>query len=107
MAEVEVNVHSLVELTNRTHNKQLIDMANELVKNVPPLQDAKWVEANDLTAHYTNKVAVLPTASLRAANVGVVPSAGQTKPLVEHICTNSMLNGEVIRIDGAVRFPPK
>jgi hypothetical protein len=26
---------------------------------------------------------------------------------VEHICTNSMLNGEVIRIDGAVRFPPK
>jgi len=27
--------------------------------------------------------------------------------LVEHICTNSMLNGEVIRIDGAVRFPPK
>ena len=27
--------------------------------------------------------------------------------LVEHICTNTMLNGEVIRIDGAVRFPPK
>jgi NAD(P)-dependent dehydrogenase (short-subunit alcohol dehydrogenase family) len=27
--------------------------------------------------------------------------------LVEHICTNSMLNGEVIRIDGAVRFGPK
>ncbi len=27
--------------------------------------------------------------------------------LVEHICTNRMLNGEVIRIDGAVRFPPR
>jgi NAD(P)-dependent dehydrogenase (short-subunit alcohol dehydrogenase family) len=27
--------------------------------------------------------------------------------LVEHICTNPMLNGEVIRIDGATRFPPK
>ncbi len=27
--------------------------------------------------------------------------------LVEHICTNVMLNGEVIRIDGAVRFGPK
>ena len=25
--------------------------------------------------------------------------------MVEHICTNMMLNGEVIRIDGAVRFP--
>lgn len=27
--------------------------------------------------------------------------------LVEHIVTNGYLNGEVIRIDGAVRFPPK
>jgi NAD(P)-dependent dehydrogenase (short-subunit alcohol dehydrogenase family) len=27
--------------------------------------------------------------------------------LVEHIAVNSYLNGEVIRIDGAVRFPPK
>jgi hypothetical protein len=27
--------------------------------------------------------------------------------LVEHICNNRMLNGEVIRIDGAVRLPPK
>lgn len=27
--------------------------------------------------------------------------------LVEHIARNSYLNGEVIRIDGAVRFPPK
>jgi NAD(P)-dependent dehydrogenase (short-subunit alcohol dehydrogenase family) len=27
--------------------------------------------------------------------------------LVEHIVTNPYLNGEVIRIDGAVRFPPK
>jgi NAD(P)-dependent dehydrogenase (short-subunit alcohol dehydrogenase family) len=27
--------------------------------------------------------------------------------LVEHICTNAMLNGEVIRIDGATRFGPK
>ena len=27
--------------------------------------------------------------------------------LVEHISRNSYLNGEVIRIDGAVRFPPK
>ena len=27
--------------------------------------------------------------------------------LVEHICTNTFLNGEVIRIDAGVRFPPK
>jgi NAD(P)-dependent dehydrogenase (short-subunit alcohol dehydrogenase family) len=27
--------------------------------------------------------------------------------LVEQICTNDYLNGEVIRLDGALRFPPK
>jgi NAD(P)-dependent dehydrogenase (short-subunit alcohol dehydrogenase family) len=27
--------------------------------------------------------------------------------LVEHICANSYLNGEVIRLDGALRFPPR
>jgi NAD(P)-dependent dehydrogenase (short-subunit alcohol dehydrogenase family) len=27
--------------------------------------------------------------------------------LVQHIAENAYLNGEVIRIDGAVRFPPK
>jgi NAD(P)-dependent dehydrogenase (short-subunit alcohol dehydrogenase family) len=27
--------------------------------------------------------------------------------LVEHVCANVMLNGEVIRLDGATRFPPK
>jgi NAD(P)-dependent dehydrogenase (short-subunit alcohol dehydrogenase family) len=27
--------------------------------------------------------------------------------LVEHICANDYLNGEVIRLDGALRFPPR
>jgi NAD(P)-dependent dehydrogenase (short-subunit alcohol dehydrogenase family) len=27
--------------------------------------------------------------------------------LVQHICENGYLNGEVIRLDGALRFPPK
>jgi len=27
--------------------------------------------------------------------------------LVRHICENTMLNGEVIRLDGALRMPPR
>ena len=27
--------------------------------------------------------------------------------LVEQLCANDYLNGEVVRIDGALRFPPK
>jgi hypothetical protein len=27
--------------------------------------------------------------------------------LVQHLCENDYLNGEVVRLDGALRFPPK
>jgi hypothetical protein len=27
--------------------------------------------------------------------------------LVRHVCENTMLNGEVIRLDGALRMPPR
>jgi NAD(P)-dependent dehydrogenase (short-subunit alcohol dehydrogenase family) len=32
---------------------------------------------------------------------------GEYAALVQHICENDYLNGEVIRLDGALRFPPK
>jgi NAD(P)-dependent dehydrogenase (short-subunit alcohol dehydrogenase family) len=33
--------------------------------------------------------------------------AAEYAALVQHICENDYLNGEVIRLDGALRFPPK
>jgi hypothetical protein len=33
--------------------------------------------------------------------------ADEYAALVEHIATNDYLNGEVIRLDGALRFAPK
>ena len=35
------------------------------------------------------------------------PSPTSTRALAEHMIENSYLNGEVIRLDGAVRFQPK
>jgi NAD(P)-dependent dehydrogenase (short-subunit alcohol dehydrogenase family) len=32
---------------------------------------------------------------------------GEYAALVQHICENDYLNGEVIRLDGALRFPPR
>ncbi|MFG1463638.1 3-hydroxyacyl-CoA dehydrogenase [Xanthobacter sp. DSM 24535] len=32
---------------------------------------------------------------------------GEYAALVQHICENTMLNGEVIRLDGALRMPPR
>jgi hypothetical protein len=45
-----------------------------------------------------------------AAQVPFPPRLGRPDEfaaLVEHIIVNPMLNGEVIRLDGAVRLPPK
>ena len=45
-----------------------------------------------------------------AAQVPFPPRLGKPEEfaaLVEHIITNTMLNGEVIRLDGAVRLPAK
>lgn len=45
-----------------------------------------------------------------AASVPFPPRLGQPDDyakLVEHIIDNEMLNGEVIRLDGAIRMPPK
>jgi NAD(P)-dependent dehydrogenase (short-subunit alcohol dehydrogenase family) len=33
--------------------------------------------------------------------------SGEYAALVQHICENDYLNGEVIRLDGALRFPPR
>ncbi len=45
-----------------------------------------------------------------AANIPFPPRLGEPEEfalLVEHIVRNSSLNGEVIRLDGALRLPPK
>jgi hypothetical protein len=45
-----------------------------------------------------------------AAQIPFPPRLGRPDEfaaLVEHIITNTMLNGEVIRLDGAVRMAPK
>lgn len=50
---------------------------------------------------------------IRAQNTANIPfpqrlgDANEFAALVEHIVVNTMINGEVIRLDGAVRLPPK
>lgn len=54
----------------------------------------------------------LPEEAVRSLSASVPFPSRLGKPeeyadLVEHICTNSMLNGESIRLDGAIRMAPK
>ncbi len=62
---------------------------------------------------FDTPIFALAPAEMREALSGIVPFPSRMgRPdefamLVEHIVRNRYLNGEVIRIDGAVRFPPR
>ena len=61
----------------------------------------------------TPMLALLPEPQRQALGEGVPfprrlgDPAGDYATLVEHIVRNSYLNGETIRLDGALRMPPK
>ncbi len=60
----------------------------------------------------TPMMALLPDAARRALiDQTVFPNRLGSPPefasLVRHIVENPMLNGEVIRLDGAIRMPPR
>jgi hypothetical protein len=57
-------------------------------------------------------LAQLPAEARQALAAGIpfpkrLGASDDYAKLVEHIVTNDYLNGEVIRLDGALRMPPK
>jgi NAD(P)-dependent dehydrogenase (short-subunit alcohol dehydrogenase family) len=80
--------------------------------------------ARDLAQHLVRVMAIAPglfdTPMLAGVSAQARQTAGEQVPhparhgrpeefaaLVEHVVRNPMLNGEVIRLDGAVRLPPR
>jgi NAD(P)-dependent dehydrogenase (short-subunit alcohol dehydrogenase family) len=59
--------------------------------------DSFGVPMDDVEAHWSDRIP-FPRRLGRAEEYAA---------LVEHVCENDYLNGEVIRLDGGVRFPPK
>ena len=74
---------TLIELAKRTANKELLTIAEVLNETNEMLDNAIWVEANQLTSHVTTVRTSLPTGSWRAINEGVVEEASSTRQIVE------------------------
>lgn len=74
---------TLLELAKRTANKELLTIAEVLNETNEMLDNAIWVEANQLTSHVTTIRTSLPTGSFRAINEGVVEEASSTRQVVE------------------------
>lgn len=85
----EVSMQSqftLLELAKRTNQGELIEIAEVLNLANEILQDAVWVEANQLLGHVGTKRTHLPTGTHRWANQGVAIEASSTKQVTERIC---------------------
>jgi len=74
---------TLTELAKRTANNELLSIAEVLTETNEMMDDAVWVEANQLTSHVTTVRTSLPTGSFRAINEGVPEEASSTRQVVE------------------------
>lgn len=76
---------TLVELAKRTHNKELLTIAEVMNEDNEIFDDAVWIESNDLTSHVFTQRTSLPTGSWRNVNEGVSEEASSTKQVRETI----------------------
>jgi len=84
----ELNIRgqlTLAELAKRTNNKELLTIAEVLNEDNEFIQDAVWVEANDITSHVHTRRASLPTGSWRTVNEGVDEESSSTLQIREPI----------------------
>lgn len=83
-----INVSSqftMLELANRTNNKDVIEIANVLAQANDIVSDAYWVEANQKNGHVGTKATLLPSGTWRQANQGAGISAASTRQVTEPI----------------------
>lgn len=80
MATVAVGSQlTLLEMANRLDPKgDLVTIAEVLDENNPFIQDAPWVEANEVFSHKYTQRLTLPSGSVRGMNEGVSTEASQT-----------------------------
>ena len=88
MTTTAVKVYSqytLMELAKRTADGNLVEIAEVLNTSKDLIQDAVWLEANQLNSHVGTRRTRLPAGSFRQANQGVTGDASSTRQITEPI----------------------
>ena len=79
--------HSLVELAKRVDPKgNMADLIDLLAENNPMLEEAYWLEANDLNSHEFTQIISEPAPGFGRINKDIPFSGSQTRQVVEPIC---------------------
>jgi hypothetical protein len=74
-----------MELAKRTTDGNLVEIAEVLNTSKDLIQDAVWLEANQLNSHVGTRRTRLPAGSFRQANQGVAGDASSTRQITEPI----------------------
>ena len=90
--------YTLMELAKRTANGNLVEIAEVLNTSKELIQDAVWLEANQLNSHVGTRRTRIPSGSFRNANQGVAGDASSTRQITEPI---ALLEGHS-KIDEAI-----
>jgi hypothetical protein len=78
--------YTIAELAKRTNNGNLIEIAEVLSTAKDFIQDAAWLEANQLVSHVGTRRTRLPSGTHRQANQGVAGETSSTRQIAEPIC---------------------
>ena len=92
---------TLVELAKRTHNNDMLVIAEVLSKKNEILKDAIWVEANNITSHKITRRVSEPSGTWRKLNSGVPAEASQTVQIEENIGmleTYSKVDADLVKL---------
>ena len=77
--------YTLMELAKRTADGNLVEIAEMLSTSKELIQDAVWLEANQLASHVGTRRTRLPAGTHRQANQGVAGEASSTRQVTEPI----------------------
>jgi hypothetical protein len=77
--------YTLMELAKRTADGNLLEIAEVLNTSKELIQDAVWLQANQLNSHVGTRRTRLPAGTFRQANQGVTGDASSTRQISEPI----------------------
>ena len=77
--------YTLMELAKRTADGNLVEIAEVLNTSKELIQDAVWLEANQIASHVGTRRTRIPAGSFRQANQGILGDASSTRQIAEPI----------------------
>ena len=85
MSTLQLNALGIVEIAKRTLNANVVTISEVLSRTDEWLEDAVWVEANNLASHVHTRRFTLPAGSWRKLNAGVSAEVSHTRQIVENV----------------------